>query len=220
MKINNLLRSYYRRHYKRMLPYERMDMFIEKGLQVPHEFFPIFKMFRVNPLRFMGGGKVDNSSEGKLYSKFFDKHPEVFDTVSFSSLEPETHSVNQQSLATKFVNKQKRYMSEGFSEIKAFELVENDFAEVLQQEKYERSLFEGVASSNRSKSLMSFYEQEAEFESKQKVARMERELPQYKRYQADLESRYENLLNQTDEIIDNDDRKQLDYKTYEPATCK
>ena len=93
-----------------------------------------------------------------------------------------------------------------------------NFAKVLQKEKFEKSLIEGLATSNRARSLMTEYEQRAEYEARQKITQIQREEGRYKRYEEDLAENLENINNE--KIVN------LEFKTdkndaynYDPATC-
>lgn len=207
----------------------KMTMWVDKKLLKAHHFLPIFRMYDTHNTKIMGGSQKFDKQHINLYHKFVSKYPESLSGSSLSALEPENASLFTRSTGMRFVHKQMLYMREGFSEDKSFELVEKELSDVLQTEKYERSVFEGLATSNRARSLMSHYEQEAEFESRQKVKRMQAELPQFKRYQADIEKVYGELLaKDKDKKIENFDGEQdgleddIDpvYKNYEPVTCK
>lgn len=219
MNIRSSTRGMYLKSYRRMKPWYHMIKWVDKGYMKPHPFLPLFRMFDTNEVKILGGGQKYDKGDHRLYAKFLRKYPETVNQFALSPLEPENVTHTMQNNAGKFISRQKKYMHEGFTELRAFEMVERELADVLQTERYERSLFEGLATSNRSRSLLSYYEQEAEYESRQKVKRMERELPQFKRHQADLEKTYEKLLNEKEEIVENEDNKDISYKKYQPATC-
>jgi hypothetical protein len=188
----------YYRHYKRMFPYQKAKMWADRKLLTPHPFLPLFRQYEVPEPRF-GAKGVDNTKHLRSrISKFMNKYPEAMKTAGLSPLEAENYVRAQGMPLSKFLLRQEKYMIEGFTEEKAFEMAEKDFAETLQSEKYERRIFEGLATSNRTKTLMSFYEQQAEHESKQKVQQLERTLPQFKRHQVELEKRYAEILQEKD----------------------
>lgn len=170
-------------------------MWTEKKLMKPHKFFGLFKLYDTTGVGPFGSAdtKLDKVSENRI-KKFLDKYPQSKDFSILDPFDAENYTSGEKNPITLFLYRQDKFIKEGFSEEKAFELAEKEMAEVLQKEKYERSLFEGLATSNRSRSLMSVYEQKAEYESRQKISQMTRELGQFKRYQADIEERYDAIL--------------------------
>jgi hypothetical protein len=202
----------YRRNFTRMKPWEKMKIWIDKGYQKAPPLYSIFKIHEYPHM--IGLRNLNIPSDLHLYRKFFNKYPDSDDMPSLTALEVENPVTSIKTASTVFVEKQKKYIDLGYTEEKAFQLVEQEMSEQLQKEKYERSLFEGLVTSNRSRSLMSYYEQQAEFETRQKLKQMQRIIPQYKRYQADLEKTYDNLIR--DKEIEKDEDI---INNYEPATC-
>ena len=202
----------YRRNFTRMKPWEKMKMWVDKGyLKAP----PLFSIFKIHEYPHMIGLKSKNiSNDSHLYIKFFKRYPETDNLPLLTALEVENPVTSIKSASNVFIDKQKRYMNMGYSEEKAFQLVEQEMSEILQKEKYERSLFEGLVTSNRSRSLMSYYEQQAEFETRQKLKQLQRIIPQYKRYQSDLEKTYDSLIRDKESEKDSEIMN-----NYEPATC-
>ncbi len=214
----------YYRHWKKMNNWHRVKMWTEKKLLKPHKFFGIFKLFDTNGMGAYGGGdKIDKSLDLRI-KKFLQKYPHAEDFTSLDPLDAENYHQSEKHPMTRFLLRQDKFMMEGFSEEKSFELAENEMSEELQKEKNERSLFEGLATSNRSRSLMSIYEQQAEYESRQKVGQMTRDLGQFKRFQADLEHRYEDILNEKDsenkKEITKESLVDKNMRKYEPVTYR
>lgn len=205
----------YKRNFRKMKPWEKTKMWVDKGLQVAHPFYSLFKMFDCSILSSTGFEKF-NFDRMHLYQKFYSKYPDAGSLPLASSLDPENPSFGSVDYGMRFVRKQTKYIDEGFSEEKAFEMVEKDMGGEIQKEKYERSLFEGLATSNKSRTLMSYYEQEAEYEARQKIKQLERMLPEYKRYQGDLEKTYDKILNDKEEYVE---EERMNMNNYEPATC-
>ncbi len=172
-------------------------MWTEKKILKPHKYYGIFKMFdsELNGFPLTTGEMAIKGVDDRV-KKFFKKYPHLKDYSEVDPFDAENYSQGAVSKhpATRFFLRQDKYMREGFTEEKSFELAEKEMSEELQKEKYERSLFEGLATSNRSRSLMSIYEQQAEYESRQKVNQMQRDLPNFQRNQVDLERRYEEIL--------------------------
>jgi hypothetical protein len=204
----------YTRNYTRMKPWEKIKRWVEKGYLKPPKTFSIFKLYDVNKIPVSMSDKVRNY--GFLYDKLFAKYPDIDTHIPLEGMDVESPINNKKSLANIFIEKQTKHMQKGFSEEKSFKMVEDEFAEELQKEKFERGLFEALAISNRSRSLMSYYEQEAEYETRQKLNQLQRMLPQYKRQQVSLEKVYDNLIRHEDKPIVKEEEVM---KKYEPATC-
>lgn len=183
----------YTNNFKRMRPWFKIKMWTDKGIMKKHDGYDLFQL--ANPYNIMIGSEnlSKKNDRGRLLQKFMGKYPEVYLTM------PNESSINIgygtfNSIPDRFVNLQLNYMKQGFNEEKAFELVERDMSENLQQEKFERGLFEGTTISNRTRSLMNVYEQMAEFEAVQKVNRLERELPGFVRQEQDLQENLRKVL--------------------------
>jgi hypothetical protein len=212
----------YFRNYTRMRTWDKVKLWVEKGFLKPPKFYETFKMFDTSnhTLDFkFGKHQGKDKSEVNLLEKFFRKYPDADVSPIVSGMLAENPNPSYRTASERFIARQKKYMRDGFNEDKAFQMVEQEMSEDLQKEKFERSLFEGLATSNRSRSLMSYYEQEAEFEARQKLKQIQNTIPQYKRHQVDLEKIYENLVKneESNKVLDTE-AKAMD--NYQPATCK
>jgi hypothetical protein len=205
----------YKRNFTRMKPWEKIKSWVEKGLLKPPPLYAEFKMFDINSNYNFKLGKTEKESD-TLYLKFFKKYPnaDLAPIVSFETAE--NPKASYRTASERFIARQRKYIKDGYNEDKAFQMVEAEMAEDLQKEKFERSLFEGLATSNRSRSLMSYYEQEAEFEARQKLKHLQTTLPQFKRHQVDLEKIYQGLTKEEDML---QGREDIMMEKYEPATC-
>jgi len=221
----------YYRHWKKMNNWHRIKMWTEKKLLKPHKLFGIFRLYDTN-----GGGdygrdesKVGKNMEARI-KKFLTKYPHAENFTALDPTDPEHFYSTNRDPVSRFLIRQNKFMAEGFSEDKSFELAEKEMSEELQKEKYERSLFEGLATSNRSRSLMSIYEQQAEYESRQKVAQLTRDMGNFKRFQADLERRYDEILQEKGQNLDHtenvkestekNEKIEKYSKKYEPVTYR
>lgn len=221
----------YYRHWKKMNNWHRIKMWTEKKLLKPHKLFGIFRLYDTN-----GGGdygrdegKVGKNMEARI-KKFLTKYPHAENFTALDPTDPEHFYSTNRDPVSRFLIRQDKFMAEGFSEDKSFELAEKEMSEELQKEKYERSLFEGLATSNRSRSLMSIYEQQAEYESRQKVAQLTRDMGNFKRFQADLERRYDEILQEKGQNLDHsenvkestekNEKIEKYSKKYEPVTYR
>lgn len=203
----------YTRHFRRTVFWFRIQLWAEKKIMKTPPYYTFFQMF--SPTKSRGSGLTNLKeyfTDWHLYEKFMRKYPESRFEAFHHSLEPEHNTNAPRHPVNRFVARQRHYMNEGYTEAKAFELVEKEMGEALQQEKYERSLIEGLATSNRARSLMSLYEQAAEVEARGKVERLSRELPDYIRSQRKWE----------EEISDIMDSKRTETEkeaTYNPVSC-
>ena len=131
----------YYRHWKKMNNWHRVKMWTEKKLLKPHKFFGIFKLFDTNGMGAYGGGeKIDKSLDSRI-KKFLQKYPHAEDFTSLDPLDAENYHQSEKHPMTRFLLRQDKFMIEGFSEEKSFELAENEMSEELQIEKNERSLY-------------------------------------------------------------------------------
>ena len=209
-------------HWRRSTEWYKVKLWTEKKYLKPHPLYPIFKLNETkngyNGVKGFQNTKVD--PELILHRKIIRKYPGIFNTPILSGFDAENpirqftnHPLYQ------FVGKYKNYVNEGFTEEKSFELTERDMSRVLQKEKFEKNIIEGLATSNRARSLMTEYDQSAEYEARQKIKQIQREEGRYQRYENDLEQNLENINNE--KIINVDFNKVTDTnKNYEPATCK
>jgi hypothetical protein len=209
-------------HWRRQSDWYKTKLWTERKFLKPDPLFPLFKMNEqrsgYNGVR--GEKESRNSYELHLQRKIVTKYPDIFQNPILSGATPENpiRNVLNHPLYN-FISSQKKYMKNGFTEEKAFELTERDFAKVLQKEKFEKSLIEGLATSNRARSLMTEYEQRAEFEARQKIKQIQREEGRYKRYEEDLANNLDEINNE--KIINLEFKNEKDdVKNYDPATCK
>ncbi len=72
-------------------------------------------------------------------------------------------------------------MNKGYTEQKAFEIVEEDLGKFINQKKEELRILRGVALNAFGTSYLDRYQQVAELESSMKVKRLERDIPKYLR---------------------------------------
>lgn len=83
-------------------------------------------------------------------------------------------------------------MKKGYSEIKAFEVVEEELGKTLNQQKEELRILRGLAiNTYGSQSYSDRFQQIAELESSLKVKRLERDMPKYLRSQEDWKKELE-----------------------------
>ena len=84
--------------------------------------------------------------------------------------------------AAVFVKKQRDLMKKGYSEIKSFEMVEEEIGKNINQQKDELRILRGLAlNTYGSQSYSDRFQQIAELESSLKVKRLERDMPKYLR---------------------------------------
>lgn len=85
--------------------------------------------------------------------------------------------------ASRFIWKQQKLMKQGYTEYRAFEIVEKELEEIIQKQKDETRLLRGVALDQNAYSYLDRFQMVAELESQNKLRRMERDLPKYLRAQ-------------------------------------
>ena len=74
-------------------------------------------------------------------------------------------------------------MKEGYSEHKAFQMIESEISEILRKYKDEQRILRGVASETSAYSYIDRFQKVAELESELKMKRLERDMPKYLRAQ-------------------------------------
>ena len=208
-------------HWRRSTDWYKVKLWTERKFLKANPLFPIFKLNDTkngyNGVRGLLERKDD--ADSKLENKIIRKYP---DLMSVPILSGEVGENPIRSFADHpmyvFIHKHKKYLSQGFTDDKAFELTERDMSRVLRKEKFERSVVEGLATSNRARSLMGHYEQLAEFEARQKIKQIQREEGRYKRYEEDLQQNLENIGNEKHISLEFN-KGQKDNNNYEPATC-
>jgi hypothetical protein len=208
-------------HWRRATDWYKVKLWTERKFLKANPLFPIFKLNDTkngyNGVRGLLERKDD--ADSKLENKIIRKYPDI---MSVPILSGEVGENPIRSFADHpmyvFIQKHKKYLNQGFTDDKAFELTERDMSRVLRKEKFERSVVEGLATSNRARSLMGHYEQLAEFEARQKIKQIQREEGRYKRYEEDLQQNLENIGNEKHISLEFN-KGQKDNKNYEPATC-
>jgi len=216
--------KHYFNNYSKMLYWFKTQLWIKKGIMKPSQISHFANLFPPTIQQYGHRPMEDNfNGDIELYSQFYVKYPEAIFANKYYQFQPDQYAKIATDPAKIFVHKQKKYMKDGFSQAKAFELAEKDMSSTLQKEKNERALLEGVATSNRARSLMSLYEQDMEYEARQKIERLGREVGEFKRID-DIESaRMDELMGRTEHFIpvqgiEKDRRNKLN-QIYEPVTC-
>ena len=174
-----------------------MRLWFERGFKAKPVGYELQKMF--TPHAFLGyPGRASEQIEKQandmqLLSKFYRKYPEVKYmpqatrmNVGFGNVVEVTHP------AAVFVKKQRDLMKKGYTEIKAFENVEEELGKTLNQQKEELRILRGLAINTfGSQSYSDRFQQIAELESSLKVKRLERDMPKYLRSQEDWKKELE-----------------------------
>ncbi len=210
-------------HWRRTTDWYKIKLWTERKFMKPHPLYPIFKLNETkNGYNGIRGLKEDkNDFDVKLHNKIIRKYPDIMSVPVISGQvgeNPIRNWVNHPMYI--FLQKHQKYQEEGFTDEKAFELTERDMARVLNKEKYEKSVIEGLATSNRARSLMGHFEQRAEFEARQKIKQIQREEGRYKRFEEDLQGNLEEIANEKILSLEfNNNRERNTQTSYEPATC-
>jgi hypothetical protein len=166
-----------------------MRLWFERGFKAKPAGYEIIKQFQPNAfLGYPGRGsdqKDQQDHDMKLLSKFYRKYPEVkyFPqatrlNMGFGGIVEITHP------AAVFIRKQRSLMLKGYTEQKAFEVVEEELGKAINQQKEELRILRGLAVHQYgSQSYLDRFSAVAELESSLKVKRMERDIPKYLRAQ-------------------------------------
>ena len=176
--------SMYSRKWTRMDWWYSMKMFRKLDM-IPHtKTFEILTRIQPSETIFTNT-KSKNAKDSnkfilpKLINKVLDKYPELrFVPGPKISLTPDELPPSSHIILD-FVTKQQDLMKKGFTEQKAFELVEKTYQARMQRKRDDFLLTQGVAVNNRARSLMNFYQQQSEYEGRLKVLRLERDLLKY-----------------------------------------
>ena len=122
--------------------------------------------------------------EQALVSKFFKKYPEIkYSPVSGPLTTEYGGRMKFTHPASVFIRKQKRLMKQGYTEKKAFELVEAEIADILDKEREQTRILRGVALDQNAYSYLDRFQMIAETESMLKLQRLERDMPKFLRAQ-------------------------------------
>jgi hypothetical protein len=125
---------------------------------------------------------VNTSIKGShLLSKFLGRYPEMRLLPNSSHPILDQGQVTIKHPAMVFVYKQLDYMKEGYTEDKAFEMVETEYLDTIDAKKAEMRILRGVAHDSDAVSYMDHYQAMAEEESRLKTQRLEKDLPKYLR---------------------------------------
>lgn len=124
----------------------------------------------------------------ELLNKFYKRYPDVKYTIGKNT--PGTVGKAPQNPAMVFIEKQLKLIDEGYSENKAFEIVEKEMADVFDKQREENRILRGFALNNRARSYLNYSQQLAEVEGRAKVQQLERDLNKY----TDEENRWSDLL--------------------------
>ena len=121
-------------------------------------------------------------SEMLLIQKFYKKYPEVKFMPLTGPLEYEHGGgIKMTHPASHFVSKQKKYMKQGYTEHKAFEMAEADLSGMIEKQREETRILRGVALDKDALSYVDRFQMVAEMESQLKVKRLERDMPKFLR---------------------------------------
>jgi hypothetical protein len=131
--------------------------------------------YRRNPLL---KKNTDKDLDTKLINNLFLKYPDLqYEPISQNKFPGQPF--NTFSYAYAFISEQKKLIRQGYSVAKAFELTEQKYHEKMQRKLDQSLLSRGLAFGNRAKSFLNVYQQQAEFESRMKTQRTQRELEKY-----------------------------------------
>lgn len=173
---------YYRR-WTRMHLKPGMKYFMKYGVISPKfdRYAYLMNMENPDPLQYRTRKvkvNTDKDLDTKLINHLFQKYPDL----KYEPISQQTYpgrELNTFSYAYSFINEQKKLIKQGYTFSKAFELTEQKYHERMQRKLDQSLLSRGLAISNRARSFLNVYQQQAEFESRLKTQRAQRELEKY-----------------------------------------
>jgi len=162
--------------------------------------------------------KAEKAQDSQLMRRVLQKYPELRYVGKPTGEEVENYMDNVHP-AVLFVDKQKHFLNKGYSEKKSFELTERIFKRKFEEEKKNANLLSGMVMSNKARSYLDWYQQHAEYESRLKVKRLERELPKYQRSRKEFLKFLDNIES-TDELDKFDVKGSSRPETWESISAK
>jgi hypothetical protein len=121
--------------------------------------------------------KVADVEYSGMLEKFYKRYPDVKYTIAHDT--PGTYGKGPKNPAVSFIMKQRKLMDEGFTENKAFEMVEEEMADQFEKHREENRILRGFALNNRARSYLNYSQQLSEIEGRAKVQQMQRDLAKY-----------------------------------------
>ncbi|KAM3132765.1 hypothetical protein pb186bvf_015070 [Paramecium bursaria] len=113
---------------------------------------------------------VEGEEESKLLRKLFLRYPDL-KYVNIQKQNP-----YHKHLALQFLEKYQKLRQQGYSEQKAFELTELRYQTSMQQKIDQTYIANNLGVNNQARSLMTYYQQKVEYESRLKAQRIERDV--------------------------------------------
>ena len=198
--------------------WDKMRSFFEKGLIVKPENYDQMRWSNIES-KIRKAEKIQNLEDPsyvELLSKFYKRYPDARYAIAKGT--PGTVGEGPKNPAVLFLEKQMKLMDEGYSENKAFEMVESEMVFLFDRQREENRILRGFALNNRARSYLNYSQQLAEVEGRAKVQQMERDLNKY----ITQENRWSDIMTGTQEssqkkLIENsesmlnDKFKELDY---------
>lgn len=124
---------------------------------------------RLNPIKH----NQDKDLDTKLINQLFLKYPDLqYEPISQKRYPGQPF--NTFSYAYAFIDQQKKYIRQGYTISKAFELTEEEYHQKMQRKLDQSLLSRGLAFGNRARSFLNVYQQQAEYEARLKTQRTQR----------------------------------------------
>jgi hypothetical protein len=159
--------------------WDKMRMYYQKGLILRPENYEDLR-WQHSQLRSSNLDRFinhENEDLNHLLNRFYFKYPDVKYAIARNV--PGAVGKGPKSPAVSFVEKQMKLMENGFSESKAFEIVEKKMSDKLQKQRDENRILRGFALNNRARSYLNYSQQLAEIEGRAKVQQLDRDLNKY-----------------------------------------
>ncbi|CAI2359690.1 unnamed protein product [Moneuplotes crassus] len=213
----------YRRMYTRFVRHwDKVRMYYEHGLTLKPENYEAMKLSHLDYRT--ANIEITQKRKTSIYrealQKFYKRYPDVKYSIARDA--PGLVGKRPENPALLFIEKQMKLMDKGYSENKAFEILEKEMAEKLEVQRDENRILRGFAINNRARSYLNYSQQLSEAEGKAKVDQLDRDLPKYlyqqqkwdimAKEQGTMEENQRQLIENRGSII-NETFKNLDYTT-------
>lgn len=109
--------------------------------------------------------------------KFYKRYPDVKYTIARNA--PGIVGKGPKNPAVDFIERQTKLINKGYSENKAFEIVEKELGDKFETQRDENRILRGFALNNRARSYLNYSQQLSEVEGRAKVQQMDRDLAKY-----------------------------------------
>jgi len=185
---------------------------------------PLYQIMKINPPLTTPGVSMpkkalQNHPDGPLVRKLLNRYPDLkYINTSYSGYGGD--ATGQNSYIFSFISQQKRLIQKGYTEEKAFEIVEKKFQARFSEKIEAAQIATRLVMNNNARSLLSLTQQQAEKEAILKVRRMTRDIPLFKEAQEAQEKTLRDLVKETEpetkasEVAEEQEFNEEDFEEY------